>query len=396
MGFQGSGKTYTATLIANGLLDIIYKLTGEKAKCAFFDTENGSDFVAPMFEHAGYELVVARSRAFVDLVKAFKVAKEAGAEVMIIDSISHVWRDVMESYMEEKGRSRLEFHDWSQIKTRWRQYVDLFITFPMHVIVCGRAGYEYAFEENEDGKKELRKTGTKMKVEGEFGYEPSLVLEMTSVRRDKDGKRGAGVIENVCTVLKDRSDKINGMEFVSPTFQDFGPHWDYLALGGEHCAVDITRNSRELFRTAGEWNWRKRKIDHDALIEDIKGEFVRAGLGSSAKEKAFKAHISLECFGTDNWVRIENELNSQVLKEGVELMQDAMEELLAAFAQSSDGRVDVKGIVAQHRAHLEQQRKDDDLPFDDILANKGNQGEQEEQDQQQDRQGDDGGQDTLW
>jgi len=41
MGFQGSGKTYTATRIASGLAKLSKK---EKPKIAFFDTEKGSDF----------------------------------------------------------------------------------------------------------------------------------------------------------------------------------------------------------------------------------------------------------------------------------------------------------------------------------------------------------------
>lgn len=401
LGFQGSGKTYTATLFAIGLLDIHFKLTGEKAKAAFFDTENGSDFVAPMFEHAGYELIVARSRAFVDLKRAFDMAKKSGAEVMIIDSLTHVWRDLVESYKKGKGRKKLQFQDWGEIKPVWWEYADIFTAFPMHVIVCGRAGYEYEYEEDEDGKKELIKTGTKMKAETEFGFEPSLVLEMRSIRREKNGKPGTGVIENVCTVLKDRAHKINGFEFIFPTFKDFGPHWDHLKMAGKYRSVDITRDSQVLFRTDGEGNWRKRQIEREALLEDIKGEFIRRGIGKGKEEMAFKHQVSHECFGTDNWVRIKEEVNSQDLKKGVELMKDAMDDLMNAFIRNPDG-VDVKGIVQRHREQLAQQRKDDDLPFDDIKENQGEQqGEaqpaQEQIQQQDEQQGvDDEGQKNMW
>jgi hypothetical protein len=58
--------------------------------------------------------------------------------------------------------------------------------------LCGRAGYEYDHEENEDGGKDLIKIGTKMKAEGEFGFEPSLVIEMERLtpptRKHKKGE----------------------------------------------------------------------------------------------------------------------------------------------------------------------------------------------------------------
>jgi hypothetical protein len=44
------------------------------------------------------------------------------------------------------------------------------------VIICGRAGYEYDYFEDDEGKKQLEKTGIKMKAETEMGFEPSLLV----------------------------------------------------------------------------------------------------------------------------------------------------------------------------------------------------------------------------
>lgn len=98
--------------------------------------------------------------------------------MLIIDSISHFWKEVQDSYKKSKHRNRLHFHDWGQIKDQWGRFTDCYINSQVHIIMCGRAGYEYAYFEDEDGKKQLEKTGTKMKAESEMGYEPSLLMEM--------------------------------------------------------------------------------------------------------------------------------------------------------------------------------------------------------------------------
>ena len=67
LGFAKSGKTFTATQMAIGLADII------KAKTiGFLDTETGSDFMIPLFEQVKLDLVVAKTRAFKDLLAIYE------------------------------------------------------------------------------------------------------------------------------------------------------------------------------------------------------------------------------------------------------------------------------------------------------------------------------------
>jgi hypothetical protein len=150
LGFQGSGKTYTATRMASGLA----KLSGkDKPKVAFFDTEKGSDFFVKYFAEQGIQFDVAKSRAFVDLVEFMKEVEKGGYDVAIIDSISHVWNELRESYEKRLRRSNgLLFQDWGKVKGEWGQFTSAFINSKIHVIVLGRAGYEYDFSEDESGK----------------------------------------------------------------------------------------------------------------------------------------------------------------------------------------------------------------------------------------------------
>src|SRR5690349_11602147 len=89
LGLAGSGKTYTASSLAVGLIGYMQErgVTAKK-QAAFVDTENGAAWVAPRFKKAGIELMVARTRALTDLRDAIKWATD-NADVLVIDSITH-------------------------------------------------------------------------------------------------------------------------------------------------------------------------------------------------------------------------------------------------------------------------------------------------------------------
>src|SRR5688572_1687257 len=225
-GTAGSGKTRTASEIAIGL----HKAIGSKKPIAAFDTEPAFSFVLPLFQSAGIELLVAdESRALKDLM-TFMDEAEAACDIVIIDSITHVWRDAQESFLAKinEGRARqnkrplasLEFQHWRPIKAAWADFTDRFLSSKLHVIVCGRAGsiYEYQDKDDGSGKKELITTGTRMATEKELGYEPSLLIEMIA---DRDN----GKIVNVALIQKDRTDTINGQEIPYPNFEKLGGHF---------------------------------------------------------------------------------------------------------------------------------------------------------------------------
>lgn len=236
MGFAGSGKTYTASQFAIGLS----RIQGSKKPVFFLDTETGSDWVIPMFKKEGVPLNVAKTRAFSDLLMAVEEATR-DASVLLVDSVTHFWAELTESYAKKKNRTRgLEFQDWAYLKKEWARFTTAFINAPLHVIICGRAGYEYDYFTNDSGKKELEKTGIKMKAEGEFGFEPSLLILME--RYQGEGHR----VYRTATILKDRSTLLDGKVIENPTFESIRPHVEYLNIGGAHMGVDTSRTSEAM------------------------------------------------------------------------------------------------------------------------------------------------------
>lgn len=308
LGFPGSGKTRTASDLAIG----ISKKLGDGKPVAFFDSESGSDFLVPRFDREKIELFTIKSQSFSDLLASGKEA-ETACSVMIVDSISHVWKELCESYRRRRKINKLQFQHWADIKSEWSAWTQFYLNSKIHIIVCGRAGYEYDFDINEDGTKELIKTGTKMKAESEFGFEPSLLIEME--RAERSAEVGSGWIHRA-HILKDRTDSINGKsyDFKSAeqkagdwinTYKPFEPVLKFLNIGGEHRVIDTTRNSEERFNERGEGEYRQEQTRRQIAIEEMGGILDALWPGSTAAAKLLRATAVFEIFGTHSKTKVE-------------------------------------------------------------------------------------------
>ena len=320
LGFAGSGKTYTATDIAIGLIRHLKAgaLPEGDRPIFFLDTETGSDYVAGRIREAGVEIFTAKTRAFKDLIPAVKEA-EKSAGVMIIDSITHFWREFTEAYAKRKNRTRLQFDDWSYLKQEWGKFTDAYINSAAHIILCGRAGYEYDYFEDESGKKQLEKTGIKMKAETEMGYEPSLLILMER-EMDMESKQ----VYRAGHVLKERFGLIDGKSFRNPTFENFMPHITSLNLGGQQLGIDTSRNSEEMIEE-GQDSWPQEKRRREIWCEEIKGLMIKHGLdGASNEVKKRRMELLQGIFGTMSWTAVEN-MRSDAIHDGFDQMKSALE-----------------------------------------------------------------------
>lgn len=305
MGLAGSGKTYTASSIAIGLVGYAKERGATvRNQVAFIDTENGAAWVMPRFKQAGIELMVARTRALSDLRDGIRWATE-NADALIIDSITHFWTIFCDEYATRKGRKRgLEFSDWRAVKQDWREnFTDLYLNSPLHILMCGRQGYEYDMQVNDAGKKELVKTGVKMKAEGETGFEPSLLMQMEQEQTLKDGS--VSEIARVAYVLKDRSTFLDGKTLRNPSFKDFLPHIKTLDIGGAGVSIDTTRDNRDLLTEDGDTQWKHRQTQKEIALEEIQAELDRMFPGKTADMQTQRGDYIESVFGTRSKTAIE-------------------------------------------------------------------------------------------
>src|SRR5579859_175176 len=338
-GFAGSGKTRTMAELAIGLR----KRIGSRKPIAVFDTEKAAMFLRRLFADNGIDpskdVLYKESRTLADLKEVMRRGRDGLFDVLLIDSITHVWEDFLGSYQEQKKRTRLEFQDWSVLKPKWkREFSEPFVRDRYHALMCGRAGFEYGEERNADGKREIFKSGIKMKVEGETAYEPDMLVLMERFEEvlgpDKRVWRQA-------TIIKDRSSLIDGKTFENPTFSHFAPAIDFLL---ENPTVREASEAQNEFPESGEDRrdfLRRREI----ALEKIEGVLVEQWPGQSAEAKRAKVEALRLVFGSTSWTEIQG-MHPQALERFLEKLVDYIAEKTGKPRPKSASLADKMGVTS--------------------------------------------------
>lgn len=319
-GFAGDGKTYTAVETAIG----IHKLIKSTKPIALFDTERALKALKWKFDQAGIESMIEdEQRSLRSLNDAIKWCEDGNADILIIDSITHVWEEFLRAYMnrpDKNGnplkRSRLEFQDWGVLKPQWKELFSTpFVMAKCHIIFTGRAGYEYTDEKNEDtGKREIFKSGIKMKAETETAFEPDILVLMQKVTDLISDKK---TIYREAMIVKDRTTQIDGKTFRNPTFENFYPAIKILLDGTlREVHGDIIPDSFEEFET----RFSEMGKERERMIAEMEGCFQLMGLGTGAQDKQIKAWTLSQVFGVNSVEMVERKGNS-IIREGLKVIQ---------------------------------------------------------------------------
>ncbi|MDF0719994.1 ATP-binding protein [Kaistella sp. PBT33-4] len=166
-GASGTGKTYSSLLIAQGLTN------GNLSGVAVIDTENGS---ADLYAHLGNYNVLTMTPPFTpeNYIKAIEVCEEAGMEVIIIDSISHEWDELLDFHSKLAGNS---FTNWAKVTPRQKAFVNKILQTQAHVIATMRTKQDYVLNQK-DGKYIPEKVGLKSVQRDGLDYEFTLVFDI--------------------------------------------------------------------------------------------------------------------------------------------------------------------------------------------------------------------------
>ncbi len=175
-GVSGSGKTYSAILLAKGL----------GGRVAMIDTENGSGEMYA--DIADYDVaVLAPPFSPAAYINAIKEAEREGYNVLIIDSLSHAWSGqggVLEMVDKQAATSRSNnsYTAWRNVTPEHNRLVDAILQCRMHVIVCMRSKTAYELQENERGKKVPVKVGLAPIQRDGMEYEFTIVFDIDRER----------------------------------------------------------------------------------------------------------------------------------------------------------------------------------------------------------------------
>lgn len=165
-GCAGSGKTYSALLLAYGLCN-------DWTKIAIIDSENGS---ADLYAHLGSYNVLSLSENFTPetYIEAIKVCEAANMEVIIIDSISQCWDYLLEYHANLQGNS---FTNWQKITPRINAFMQKVLQSNSHVICTMRCKQDYVLSEK-NGKMIPEKVGLKAVMRDGIDYEFTIVFDV--------------------------------------------------------------------------------------------------------------------------------------------------------------------------------------------------------------------------
>ena len=206
-GPSGAGKTFTALRIATGL----------GGRIAVIDTERGS--ASKYADRFAFDVLDLERTAIPDYQAAISAAAEAGYAVLLIDSLSHGWQDLLQEVdrlANAKYRGNT-WSAWSEGTPKQRGLVDAILTYPGHVIATMRSRTEWSIEDTGKGKTKPVRVGLAPEQGKGIEYEFDMLLELSQ--------------HHTGTVIKDRTGKFQDQILDKPG-EEFGRALaDWLATG---------------------------------------------------------------------------------------------------------------------------------------------------------------------
>lgn len=183
---SGAGKTYSALLLAKGLV-------GSWEKVGLIDTETGrGDFYSDL---GGYMIATLQAPFTPDrYIEYIDAMIGAGVEVLIIDSISHEWEgkggclELNEKLAQAKYKGNT-WSAWSETTPRHQKFIESIISAPIHVITTVRNKVDTVMTDD----KKVKKVGTKEITREGFEYELTVNFNLDrdthSAMASKDNTR---------------------------------------------------------------------------------------------------------------------------------------------------------------------------------------------------------------
>lgn len=210
-GPSGSGKTMTAMRMAKGIAEKM------KVPFAVIDTEaRSASKYADRFTFVVEDL---EEKNIDHYIRAMDECIKTGYKVLVIDSLSHAWRDLTEEVdrIAQNSTSKNTFSAWGKVSPKQKRLVEAILKFPGHIITTMRSKTEWVIAPNKDGKIAPEKMGLAPEQGKGIEYEFDLLIEL-------DQKHQA-------TVTKDRTGKYQD-EVIDKPGEDFGVAlYDWLSSG---------------------------------------------------------------------------------------------------------------------------------------------------------------------
>jgi hypothetical protein len=208
-GPSGAGKTFTALRIATGIGGPI----------AFIDTERGS--ASKYSDRFDFDVLELPNKDIDTYCEAIRAAAKQGYNVLVIDSLSHAWQELLEE-VERLAKAKYKGNSWSawsEGTPKQRQLIDAILDYPGHVIATMRSKTEWITEQH-NGKSAPKRVGLSPEQGKGIEYEFDMLIEIS--------------VEHIANVIKDRTGRFQDKTIDKPG-ESFGKALvDWLSEGAPH------------------------------------------------------------------------------------------------------------------------------------------------------------------
>jgi len=190
-GPAGSGKTYTSLRIATGMGN----------KIAFIDTEKGS--ASKYADKFNFDVLELEKMSIDDYVDAINIANENGYDVLIIDSLTHAWQELLED-IDKLANTKFKgntWRAWSEGTPKQKELISAILRYNGHIIATMRSKTEWTTEATDKGVKPIR-VGLAPEQGKGIEYEFDMLMEITP--------------DHHATIIKDRTGKFQDKIITKP------------------------------------------------------------------------------------------------------------------------------------------------------------------------------------
>ena len=189
-GPSGFGKSTSALRIARGLISD--KEKNPWGKIAMIDTEHGrgqscvgrkvgkskKDVIGPF-----HVAQIAAPFTVAKYVSAMYDAAKSGHEVLIIDSISHLWAGKgglleQKDEVHKSNSNRDQRSDWAPVTADYLEFIEAMHALPIHLICTCRSKNSWITQYTDDGKAKLLISGEAPVMRSSFEYEFGVILHL--------------------------------------------------------------------------------------------------------------------------------------------------------------------------------------------------------------------------
>jgi len=193
-GPSGSGKTMSALRMAKGIAEKM------GVPVAVIDTEARS--ASKYADRFAFVVDNLKEKTIDHYLASMEDAAKAGYKVLVIDSLSHAWRELTEEVdrISLRSNSKNTFTPWAQVSPKQKRFINAILNYPGHIIATMRSKTEWVIGANKDGKTVPEKIGLAPEQGKGIEFEFDLLIEMNqahnaAVTKDRTGKYQDAVIE---------------------------------------------------------------------------------------------------------------------------------------------------------------------------------------------------------